>query len=74
MVNNRYCKQKVNNSAIQSNPIWGGMLEVYGYGYNSSGGTWSSGPVYGRVWTHCDPEADFYYAIFHMAMERDGGY
>ena len=58
------------DSGVSSTVLWGGMLEVYGYGFNSSGGAYSSGTMYGKVWTQCDPAAIFYYAVFHMAMER----
>ena len=58
------------DSSQSAAPIWGGILEVYGYGFNSSGGTWSSGTVYGKVYTQCPTDATFYYAVFHMAMER----
>jgi len=58
------------DSSNSSSPIWGGMLEIYGYGFNSSGGTYSSGTMYGRIFTLCPSDATFYYAVFHMAMER----
>ena len=58
------------DAGVSNTVLWGGLLSVYGFGYNSSGGGYSSGTMYGRIYTQCDPAAIFYYAVFHMAMER----
>lgn len=58
------------DSSDESYPIWGGILEVHAEGYAIDGSNYSSGTMYGRVFTQCPVDATFKYAVFHMAMER----